>query len=289
MLALVPPRLPDPWWLLALAGLGCGSSASPDFPDATPGYPGHTSRLTLRLDRFREKQCHATLVAPGWAVTAAHCFSSLSPGRPGRLEEFDRGFDTSDVFFHPLAHQSGSTSLDAVWQNAEFAAAHDLALIRFRPLELAWAQAGWGSSAACAMLDLSALPAQLGRTSTAGEPETAAAVVLGTTRADALLGPGHDGELLAVRSDGAGPGDSGSGVTVRAADLGQRVDDCELEASPNDAVLIGVLQDANPLDPVAPLGVTPLYVPEHSAWLRQTIADPANALPSDEPPVLDPL
>jgi hypothetical protein len=257
--------------LAALCASGCGE-AEPELalPPASPGYPEHTSLLNVNLDGTLAKACHATLVHENWALTAAHCFSEVSPGASGRLVDFARGFDTRAVVFHPQAHASGSLELNGVWHNAEFRAAHDLALIRIEPgLALPIAAASWNDG--CADPDLSALPAHLARLSRQGIAETAGAIVLGPTPADALLGPTQTGTLLALRSSGASPGDSGSGVTVSRADLDGRLGGACVDAEPVRDVLIGVLQDANPDDDDAPLGVTPLYPAEHRGWLRDTL------------------
>jgi hypothetical protein len=286
-----PLRSVDLCWPALWGTLGCGAGAtgadeSVELPPPTPGYPEHTSSMILNLGRARTKQCHATLVAPGWAITAAHCFSGVSPERRGRLREFDRGFAVGDVQFHPLAHQSGATALDGIWQNEDFSAAHDLALIPLEPLEgRASARAVWSEAADCAALDLRQVPAYLGRLSGDGRPETVAGVVLGSRAASALLGPGQQGDLLAVLSEGALPGDSGSGVAARTTDLEQAAERCLPEDALASDVLVGVLQDANPLDPRAPLGVTPLYLPEHAAWITQTMRDWTPPPSTDEPPV----
>jgi trypsin len=277
---------------LALWGtVACGPSAAAedavlDLPAPVPGYPEHTSSLRLSIDRTQTKQCHATLVAPQWAITAAHCFSGVSPEGRGRLREFDRGFATGDVQFHPLAHESGATRLDGVWQNDEFSAAHDLALIPLEPVERATARALWSTAPGCDALDLRELPAHRGRLTGDGRAETVSAVVLGAREASSLLGPGQHGALLAVLGTGALPGDSGGGVAVRASDLA-RAAECLLDDPSAPDVLIGVLQDANPYDPRAPLGVTPLYLPEHATWIAETLRDWTPAPSTGEPPVLD--
>jgi hypothetical protein len=285
-------RSVDLCWLALWGTVACGSSpaseaADLDLPPPVPGYPEHTSSLRLSIDRTQAKQCHATLVAPQWAITAAHCFSGVSPDGRGRLREFDRGFATSDVQFHPLAHASGATRLDGVWQNEDFSAAHDLALIPLEPLERRSARALWSDAPDCAGLDLRELATNLGRMTLDGRPETVTGVVLGARTASSLLGPGQQGDLLAVRSAGALPGDSGSGVTVRASDLAPAATDCLLGDPSAPDVLVGVLQDANPINPRAPLGVTPLYLPEHATWLAQTLRDWTPAPSTDEPPVLE--
>jgi hypothetical protein len=280
------------WPSLLLSGaMACGSDAEiaalPDLPPATPGYPAYTSGLTLRISRIATKQCHATLVAPGWAITAAHCFSEVSPEGRGRLANFDRGFATSAVVFHPRAHVSGSTRLDDVWHNEDFIAAHDLALIPIEPVDLPNPGALWSEAPTCEAIDLRSVPARLGRLSGSGQPETAAGVVLDTRAARSLLGPGQQGDLLALRSDGALPGDSGSGVAVSADDLAAATSGCLPPDSTGGDVLVGVLQDANPLNPSAPLGVTPIFGHEHSSWLAATLEGPSPLPDPNERPVLD--
>jgi hypothetical protein len=102
-----------------------------------------------------------------------------------------------------------------------------------------------------------------------------------------LLGSGQEGSLLAIRSDGALPGDSGSGVAVRANDLGGSAARCSLAEPAEVDVLVGVLQDASPIDPTSPLGVTPLYVPEHAVWLVESLRSRARLPGATERPVLD--
>lgn len=273
--------------------MACGSGESGDgttegLPPPTPGYPEYTSSLRLSIDRTQAKECHATLIAPQWALTAAHCFSGTKPDGRGRLRELDRGFAIADVRFHPLAHVSGSSTLDGEWNNDEFSAAHDLALIPIEPLERVSARALWSVDPGCDAIDLRDVPAYLGRLTLAGQPETAPGIVLGARTASSLLGPGQQGDLLALRSYGALPGDSGSGVAVRADDLAEIATSCVLGDAPGTDVLVGVLQDANPFDARAPLGVTPLYLAEHAIWIAETMASWTPPPGSDEPPVLDP-
>lgn len=283
-------RSVDLSWLALWGALACASSPAGGDPDVslpppTPGYPEHTSSLRLSIDRTQAKQCHATLIAPEWVITAAHCFSGVHPDGRGRLRELDRGFAVADVHFHPLAHVSGSGTLDRVWQDEEFTAAHDLALIPIERVESPSARALWSDAPGCAAIDLRDLPAYLGRLTQFGEPQTAPGVVLGERNASSLLGPGQPGDLLVVRSIGALPGDSGSGVAARADDLAEGAMGCVLGDDSTADVLLGVLQDANPFDARAPLGVTPLYLSEHATWIAEIMQSWTPRPGNDEPPV----
>src|SRR4051812_33970711 len=87
--------------LLPAALLGCAGTAAdaaaPGPLDRSPGYPATTSRLASSLGGSFQKACHATLVDPSWALTAAHCFSGVEPSARGTLRDFARGFSVADV------------------------------------------------------------------------------------------------------------------------------------------------------------------------------------------------
>src|SRR6185369_15971647 len=103
--------------------------------------------------------------------------------------------------FFPGAHQSGATRRDAVWERADFVAAHDLALVPIAPpVTDVDPVAHFSPRPDCA----------LGGEDSAA---TAEADILGIVDAAILLGPGQTGPLLAAQGPSVGPGDSGSGLT----------------------------------------------------------------------------
>jgi len=117
---------------------------------------------------------------------------------------------------------------------------------------------------------------------------TAEAALLGRVEAASLLGAGHAGWLVAARGPSVGPGDSGSGMTAPWAALAPATRGCELlSAGDVESVLVGVVQDANPVDPSSPFGLVPLYGPEHARWL-QTLLDATPAITEARPPLLPP-
>jgi hypothetical protein len=249
--------------------------------ESVPGYPESTSRLELDLGGSLQKWCHASLVDPSWAVTAAHCFSSVDPAAHGVLPDWGRSFAVLDVEFYPGAHQGAETQLSGVWRRQDFVAADDLALVPIDPpLTALEVPATFRSSDHCAPPPLSGLVGTLGLRDDHDDAFTAEAAILGEVDAAELLGPGQPGRLLSARGPFVEPGDSGSGMSIDGALLEPALAGCNASCRggrDSRQLLVGVVQDANPDDPSLPFGLVALYEAAHATWL-------AGLLCRDAPP-----
>jgi len=149
-------------------------------------------------------------------------------------------------------------------------AAHDLALIRAHsPDDAVWI-GPWQPAEAPDNPGLAGASVSLAL-SDPKAPLTGQAELLGLVPAAELLGADHPGELLAAFGAPVTRGDSGSGVFADCDAIATPLDDC---VGGSSAVLLGVLQDANPERASAPFGIVPLWPAEHAAWIRNA-ASPA--------------
>jgi hypothetical protein len=284
----LPPRALLPALLLGCAQGGADAPAPAEL-ERYPGYPATTSRLASSLGGNFQKSCLATLVAPSWALTAAHCFSGVEPSARGTLRDFARGFSVADVELYPGAHVSGKTQVGSGWDRSEFVPAHDLALVPLRPaLTQVTPVSVWQPAEGCDLSDAQGLVGELGLSGADGEGWTAQASFLGTVAAASLLGPSYTGELVAASGPWVGPGDSGSGMSASWDQLQAAAAGCagsdEVGGRP---VLVGVVQDANPTDPSAAFGLVPVYGPDHASWLQGKL-DLTPTTADSQPPVLPP-
>jgi hypothetical protein len=191
------------------------------------------------------------------------------------------------VRFFPGAHRSLAARREAVWDSWEFIAAHDLALIPIEPEVTDTVPVSlWTGGATCSLPEGYSVIGRFGQRSPTDEAQTAETAISGVVEAAALLGPDQPGWLLSARGPRVRPGDSGSGVTIEREELDELSSDCEVNASDNHEILVGVVQDAHPEGLPLPFGLVPLHTVEHAQWIADVLSTPPP--PPREAPRLDP-